>query len=249
MYMFGKFLKYTSWFLGGVFMYHFYCVMRKDKPEEALGVNEAMLMRAYDLKGFYHFLRDLLTKPPVNNLLMERPPTPPGYTPMKTLVLNVSGTLTHSEYKLGIGFEIVKRPGLSVFLTQMAQSYELVLFGDQERSFVEEIGMALDPNMQMFQGFLGRECTLSRDGRYIKDFSYLGRPIKDVVYIDFDKGTAPYHLDNVLELPEYDGDSNDRSLYEIIPFLKHLAARPGDVRDEIRLYGSENTASQFNAMR
>jgi len=66
---------------------------------------------------------------------------------MKTLVLNVSGTLTHSEYKLGVGFEILKRPGLSVFLTQMSQNYEMVLFGDQERSFIEEIAMALDPNM------------------------------------------------------------------------------------------------------
>ena len=44
-------------------------------------------------------------------------------------------------------------------------------------------------------------------------------------------------------------DLDDRALYEIIPFLKHLAAKPGDVRDEIRMYGSENTAQQFNAMR
>ena len=64
---------------------------------------------------------------------------------MKTLVLNVNGTLTHSEYKLGVGFEILKRPGLTVFLKEMSQSYELVLFGDQERSFIEEVGMALDP--------------------------------------------------------------------------------------------------------
>ena len=79
-----------------------------------------MLVAAYNTRDFYFYLRDLLTKPPVESLLMERPPTPPGYTSMKTLVLNVSGTLTHSEYKLGVGFEILKRPGLSVFLSQMA---------------------------------------------------------------------------------------------------------------------------------
>ena len=98
-------------------------------------------------REFYQFLRDLLTKPPVNALLMERPPVPAGYQTMKTLVLNVSGTLTHQEYKLGIGFEVLKRPGLSVFLSQMSQSYELVLFGDTERGFIEEVAMALDPNM------------------------------------------------------------------------------------------------------
>ena len=65
-------------------------------------------------------MRDLLTKPPVDTLLMDRPPTPPGYKHPKTLVLNVTGTLTYSEYKLGVGFEVLKRPGLSLFLQQMA---------------------------------------------------------------------------------------------------------------------------------
>ena len=31
--------------------------------------------------------------------------------------------------------------------------------------------------------------------------------------------------------------------------LTDLAQKPGDVREEIRLYGSENTAAAFNAMR
>mmetsp|Transcript_28967 Transcript_28967/g.38604 ORF Transcript_28967/g.38604 Transcript_28967/m.38604 type:complete len:95 (+) Transcript_28967:1069-1353(+) len=94
----------------------------------------------------------------------------------------------------------------------------------------------------MFTGHLGRECTIVKDGKYIKDFSYLGRPVKEVIYIDFTKETAPHHPDNVIVLPEFTGDLNDRALYEIIPFLKHLAAKPGDVREEIRMYGSENTA-------
>ena len=96
--------------------------------------------------------------------------------------------------------------------------------------------------MQMFTSHLGRECTITKDGKYIKDFSYLGRPIKEVIYIDFDKETAPYHADNCVLLPEFQGDLNDRALYDIIPFMKHLAAKPGDIREEIRLYGSEGTA-------
>jgi len=65
MFMMGKMFKYTMWFISGVFMYHLYCVMRKDKPEEALGVNEPMLIHAYNTRDFYYFMRDLLTKPPV----------------------------------------------------------------------------------------------------------------------------------------------------------------------------------------
>ena len=120
MFTIGKMLKWGIWLYGSLFLYHFYIVMKKDKPELMPGVCDSTLLMAYNTRDAYYFLRDLLTKPPVDSLLMERPPTPPGYTSMKTLVLNVNGTLTHSEYKLGVGFEILKRPGLSLFLQQMA---------------------------------------------------------------------------------------------------------------------------------
>lgn len=41
----------------------------------------------------------------------------------KTLVLNVSGTLLKTEYEMGKGLIILKRPGLAQFLAKMAQSY------------------------------------------------------------------------------------------------------------------------------
>jgi len=42
----------------------------------------------------------------------------------------------------------------------MARSYELVLFGDNDQGFIHEVAEALDPQMMMFQGRLGRESTL-----------------------------------------------------------------------------------------
>jgi len=155
----------------------------------------------------------------------------------------------HSEYKLGQGFEIVKRPGLSVFLQRLSRNYEIVLFGDMDKSFIEEIGLALDPNMMMFGGFLGRESTIVKDGKYIKDFSYLGRPIKDVVYVDFTDEIAPYHKANTVILPEFDGDPDDRALYDIMPFLDSLGQKPVDIRDELKRYGNTNTAETFQRMQ
>ena len=55
---------------------------------------------------------------------------------------------------------------------------------------------------------------------YIKDLSYLGRPIKEVIYLDFTDDTVPYHKDNLIRLSQWEGDSNDRELYDIIPFLE-----------------------------
>ena len=57
-----------------------------------------------------------MTRPACEELLMPRPPVPAGYANVKVLVLNLAGTLVHTEYKLGVGFEIMKRPGLSVFI-------------------------------------------------------------------------------------------------------------------------------------
>ena len=46
---------------------------------------------------------------------------------------------------MGVGIEIYKRPGLTMFLNQMAQRYELCIFGLNEQGGIEETCEALDP--------------------------------------------------------------------------------------------------------
>lgn len=43
--------------------------------------------------------------------------------------------------------------------------------------------------------------------------------------IDFDANKVQYHQGNVMVLPKYEGDPDDRELYKIIPFLecKHIS--------------------------
>ena len=41
------------------------------------------------------------------------------------------GTLISSEYKLGVGYEIIKRPGLDVFLRRLSRMGEVVIFSDE----------------------------------------------------------------------------------------------------------------------
>jgi len=87
------------------------------------------------------------------------------------------------------------------------------------------------------------------DGTYIKDFSYLGRPANEVVYLDWSDKVVPYHKENTILLPEWSGDQEDRALYDILPFLESMAQKPGDTRKEIATYGRENTAEKFNQMQ
>lgn len=44
-----------------------------------------------------------MTKPPLEKLLPDLPELPPGYEIPKTLVLNLTGTLIHMDYVLGVG--------------------------------------------------------------------------------------------------------------------------------------------------
>ena len=93
-------IKAVFWFTSAWFVYHYYQVVFNKHPEKQPLMNERLMFAAYLVYDSYTSLKDMLTKPPVNSLLLERPPLPPGYVSPKTLVLNVSGTLVHSEYKV-----------------------------------------------------------------------------------------------------------------------------------------------------
>ena len=116
---------------------------------------------------------------------------------------------------------MLKRPGLSAFINRVGRSYEIALFGDQEQGHIMEIAEALDPQGRIIAGRLGRESTImGSDGRYIKDLSYLGRPLKDVIYIDFNDLNVPHHKENCIVLPEWHGERDDRALIDLVPFLE-----------------------------
>ena len=90
----------------------------------------------------------------------------------------------------------------------------------------------------MIMARLGREVTLLKNGKYIKDLSYLNRDIKDIIYIDFSDDKTEFHKENVIVLPRWEGDINDRELYDILPFLDNVGSAHGsDVRAEIKKYG------------
>jgi len=55
----------------------------------------------------------------MKKLLPDMPPIPPGMDVPKTLVLNLSGTLIHTEFVFGKGCEVLKRPGLTQFLRHL----------------------------------------------------------------------------------------------------------------------------------
>lgn len=148
----GKLFKYTAWFCSASFLYHFYLIRNKTKPEEGFMANDFFLTMALLFDNQVKDMSTMMTKPPVEKLLPDPPDFGPGMIWPKTLVLNMRGTLIHSEYQFGEGFRYTKRPGLNVFLGKVSRLYECVAFGNEESMTINEICEALDPKYQIFSG-------------------------------------------------------------------------------------------------
>ena len=88
-----------------------------------------------------------------------------------------------------------------------------------ESGTVQEVCEALDPNMMMIQGRFGRENTVMKNGKYVMDLSYINRPVKDIIYLDFSDETVDFHKDNAIILKKFEGEEGDRDLIDLIPFL------------------------------
>ncbi len=100
MFALGKTIKYTLWVSFALFWYHMYLLKKTEKPESGFLANQVFLDLAKSADWHFYDLKLLLTRPPVEKLLPDRPPLPPGAAYPKTLVLNLRGTLVHSEYKV-----------------------------------------------------------------------------------------------------------------------------------------------------
>jgi hypothetical protein len=219
LYFIGKTLKYTAWATFSVFLYHWFLIKKYDKPDTAMLVSQPFLEAARFVDWSIYDFKVLMTKPGMTKMLPDRLNIP-GQQHPKTLVLNFSGTLVHQKYTMGVGVELFKRPGLSMFLNRMSKYYEIVIFGMGEQGVITEACMALDPNRRMIMGAFGREQTVLKDGQYIKDLTYLNRPLNEIIYIDFEDEAVKYHKENAIILPKFQGEEEDRSLIDLVPFLE-----------------------------
>jgi import inner membrane translocase subunit TIM50 len=158
-----------------------------------------------------------MTKPYSNKLLPDMLPVD---LRKKTLIINLTGTLINHSYKFYTGFEILKRPGIQKFLNEIGQYYEIIVFGTEDSTFVEEVINKIDKSESLVRYKLGKEATCYEHGRYVKDLRYINRNMKNVIVIDYDIDGIKNDKYNTIILPKFEGDANDRELITIIPFLK-----------------------------
>lgn len=126
---------------------------------------------------------------------------------------------------------------------KLSQMYEVIVFTDDEYTFLMSIIPTLDPRQQVFMGFFGRECMVWHKGHYIKDLKYLNRDLKNVIVIDKDFESVPKHRQNTIVLPQFHGQQDDNELKMLLPLLESISlsylglANP-EVRDVRKILAS-----------
>ncbi|EAS02988.2 NLI interacting factor-like phosphatase (macronuclear) [Tetrahymena thermophila SB210] len=235
------------WTFVGLFSYNYYLASTSQNPEKETGYVAPVFALSTKVQKKVQDVIDFFTKPPAQNLLVDQHLVY-GFGPApKTLVLNLTGTIVHTEFKFGKGTQIKKRPGLNEFLNRLSEHYEIVILADEDSFFVDEVRQHLDPNQRIFFNGFGKEAMVF-EGKYYKDLSYLNRDLKRIVVVDWNEDYYKKHIDNAIILDKYTGNQDDQLLKETLPLLLRLA-NPNikDVRQELSKYGHHNPGKAFVA--
>ena len=230
----------------GLFAYTYYMYKTKKDYLKQPAIFDTFVNAVTYVDDTVLAVKAMMLDPPLDKLLPDLPKMPPGYLTPKTLVLDLKGTILSTEYVFGKGYVIMKRPGLSEFLSKMSKMYEVVILCEEETFFTSQLTESLDPNHQIFTARMGRECLCYRGGELVKDLSYLNRDLKNVVILEKAPKMVRFQPENAIILPEFLGDENDKALIELIPFLEHLVKdRIVDVREEIKKFGHAETGKKY----
>ncbi|KAK5124595.1 hypothetical protein LTR08_005591 [Meristemomyces frigidus] len=212
-------------------------------PDAAAGWSPAKMWArvrarfAYQL-GYY-------TEPTFPQLL---PDIPAAQRQPFTLVLSLEDLMIHSTWDRKHGYRTAKRPGLDYFIRYLSQYYEIVLFTSVPLAMADPVIKKLDP-YHFIMWPLGREATKYEAGEYVKDLSYLNRPLAKTLILDTKAGHVKNQPENAIVLPKWLGDPKDPAaggLVALIPFLEYLATMgTEDVRAVLKSFEGQDIATEF----
>ncbi|ROW11798.1 hypothetical protein VPNG_04974 [Cytospora leucostoma] len=191
--------------------------------------------RSKDVLSYYH-------EPAFEKLL---PDPDPMFERPYTLCISLEDMLVHSEWTREHGWRLAKRPGADYFLHYLSQYYELVLFTSVPFAIAEPLVRKLDP-YRFIVWPLYREATKYKDGEIVKDLSYLNRDLSKTIIIDTDAKHVRAQPENAIVLPKWTGDSKDKDLVALIPFLEYIhTMQYSDVRKVLKSFEGKHIPTEF----
>ncbi|KAL8428677.1 hypothetical protein ACSSS7_007066 [Eimeria intestinalis] len=166
----------------------------------------------------------------------------------KTLVLDLDETLVRSTFAKPAVYNFIikvdldgkersiyinKRPGVTMFLNEVAKLFEVVIF---TASVSKRVALPFLPDEWLLKRTLRKQqqlLLLLLDGVFVKDLSLLGRDLKSTIIIDNSTRAYLWHAENAIPIKSWFEDPHDRELLDLIPILQSLASVQ-DIRPVIR---------------
>ncbi|XP_051900351.1 mitochondrial import inner membrane translocase subunit TIM50 isoform X1 [Pristis pectinata] len=194
------------------------------------------------LRRTYRYFKDYrqMIIEPTSQKLLPDPLKEPYYQPPYTVVLELTDVLLHPEWSLVTGWRFKKRPGIDYLFQQLAPLYEIVIFTTETGMTAYPLIDSVDPHgFIMYRLF--RDATRYMEGHHVKDVSCLNRDPSKVIIVDCKKEAFRLQPFNGIALKKWDGNSDDRTLYELAAFLKTIAmSGVEDIRSVLENYALED---------
>lgn len=150
---------------------------------------------------------------------VEPPYLPPLEDPNSfTLVLDLDETLVHYYETEDEGHYLV-RPGCEVFLEEMSQYYEIVIFTAAMQDYADWVLDHLDTS-HFISYRLYRQHAIPDGNVYLKDLSRIGRNTAKTIIVDNVAENFQLQPDNGILIRSWYDDMADTALEELAPLLK-----------------------------
>lgn len=156
-----------------------------------------------------------------------------------TLVLDIDETLFHFRINEENDEQgVLKiRPGVFQFIDEIKEYYEIILFSEAERGYIDLLTEAIGENRYLYDCVLCRDYMSIVGKDFVKDLNKMGRSLDRVIIVDNMPQNFSLHKENAIYIKSFWGvENDDKALIDLIPILISIAKSGRDARKELVKY-------------
>ena len=168
----------------------------------------------------------------------------------KLLILDLDETLVHTSFQpifinniiiepditLKILYDnkyynlyVLIRPYVYEFLREMSKIFIIYIFTASIKEYANPLLNELDKKKVITKRLYRENCTLTKEGKYVKNLNNFKYNLKDIILLDNNPISYSFNKNNGIPIKTWHNDKNDKELLKMINFLKFLST-VNDVR-------------------